>query len=479
MTRRILWLVVLTIIMGFASNTYAFFETYGAGSRARAMGNAFTAIADDFSAPFYNPAGLAQNSGNRFTMEYFYCKPDLEVKNAATGKDLVAMDQNDNVLYRPVEGYGGSPDVMAPLIGIEMDVNQIVQSVYKIPFNVQMGILLGIPENLTKAWEMLPDHPDMPHFISYGDTVDHANLHIAGAAEIIEGFFYVGAGGVLNIAAEADMMSPEITFEMDEPTVLHGVLSANIGVDFQAGVLLTPFDKMVRFGAAWKEESYLIIDPLNVLAQIPVGLDLLMIPLASNSLVSYRPQEFDFGLAVVLEEMPMTDMLPLPFKSLTVSMDVVLQQWSNYDYSATYKYVMSKDPLETGLTPGTIKPLDFDDTVEIRMGMIYAMNDNISGMIGYQQLKTPIPDQSQRFTNYIDMDRNEYSMGGTYKFTDLPFSVSGAITYTTFDGYFVDNENVTGLAWGGDPDPAEGGQESFIVSDGSVITVSMGGSFRF
>ena len=55
-------------------------ETGGLGARATAMGGAFTAVADDFSAAYYNPAGLAQIEGYSISIEYLLVLPQIYVQ---------------------------------------------------------------------------------------------------------------------------------------------------------------------------------------------------------------------------------------------------------------------------------------------------------------------------------------------------------------------------------------------------------------
>ena len=59
--RKGFWIVVLLAL--FLSSSLAWagnVDTYGIGAKATALGGAFTARADDFSAMYYNPAGIAQ-----------------------------------------------------------------------------------------------------------------------------------------------------------------------------------------------------------------------------------------------------------------------------------------------------------------------------------------------------------------------------------------------------------------------------------
>lgn len=53
-----LWIVVAALL-GSARLSFGAFEDQGAGARVPGMGNAFTAVADDLYAIYYNPAGLA------------------------------------------------------------------------------------------------------------------------------------------------------------------------------------------------------------------------------------------------------------------------------------------------------------------------------------------------------------------------------------------------------------------------------------
>jgi len=72
---RLIKIILLILLMGATSvslvvNSWADFEDLGVGARPIGMGNAYTALADDVNAVYYNPAGLAQLDECQFTSGY-------------------------------------------------------------------------------------------------------------------------------------------------------------------------------------------------------------------------------------------------------------------------------------------------------------------------------------------------------------------------------------------------------------------------
>ena len=59
--------------------------TYGFGSRAAGMGGAVAANVSDFSANYYNPAGLADENGIRIGVGYFYAENALRIDDRDVG----------------------------------------------------------------------------------------------------------------------------------------------------------------------------------------------------------------------------------------------------------------------------------------------------------------------------------------------------------------------------------------------------------
>ncbi|MFH1860157.1 MAG: PorV/PorQ family protein [bacterium] len=77
-----IWLcmIILVVIAGICearSDTAAEFLTFGVGARAAGMGEAFTAAADDSTAVYWNPAGLACQSQRSIALMHNNLYPDI------------------------------------------------------------------------------------------------------------------------------------------------------------------------------------------------------------------------------------------------------------------------------------------------------------------------------------------------------------------------------------------------------------------
>jgi long-chain fatty acid transport protein len=112
--------------MAYASG----FNIYEAGARATALGGAFTATADDGSAIFYNPAGLAFLEGTRIDLNAMPILPDARFTGltppepAATGqtRDLTFLIPGAYFTHNPGSGLAYGIGVCAPFgLGVEWE----------------------------------------------------------------------------------------------------------------------------------------------------------------------------------------------------------------------------------------------------------------------------------------------------------------------------------------------------------------------
>jgi long-chain fatty acid transport protein len=82
MKKIVLFLLVLGVSFMAAASGIAIPEQ---GSKASAMGNAFVATADDPTALFYNPAGMAFLEGKKFTLNLTYIRPEIKYDSPTLG----------------------------------------------------------------------------------------------------------------------------------------------------------------------------------------------------------------------------------------------------------------------------------------------------------------------------------------------------------------------------------------------------------
>ena len=103
-------IVLLGLILNliFFENIYCAFERINGGSRAEALGGAFTACADDYNSVFYNPAGLSRLQDKEISFFYLIpyglkelgtkcCAFAVPFKNSGLG---MVLQQMGTELYR-------------------------------------------------------------------------------------------------------------------------------------------------------------------------------------------------------------------------------------------------------------------------------------------------------------------------------------------------------------------------------------------
>ncbi len=101
-----------TVMMAEAAGTSAAqFLKMGAGARAASMGNAYTAVADDVTAGYWNPAGLSQITESQISVmhneglvdtKYEYFAAATRMQKAAIGVNIYSMN------YGSIDRYDNS-----------------------------------------------------------------------------------------------------------------------------------------------------------------------------------------------------------------------------------------------------------------------------------------------------------------------------------------------------------------------------------
>ncbi len=450
-------------------------DTIGIGVRATSMGEAFVAIADDYSATYYNPAGLGQLTDVfKLTVDFMYPAVGFDVKKLSDGQDLQSIELGRE-MWNPTETAAGDDlddiDHNRPIIGISANLNKIC-SALNIPKNLTLGMIVMLPNNIHQALVITDFVPDIPKFSRYGDVDEQVFMAFGLGVEWIEKLLYFGLSAKMEIYGDGFVNNQSANILPQGPTpgqpVTEEALVFQMQIDWRTfarlnpmlGVLYTPLDEKLKIGFTYREKSRYKIGPVNLMMNYGSGSQQQSVDIPWNGTVdyylAYQPQEWALGVAY-------------DFDSFTVSLGLEFQKWSKFDWSYTYQfYYYPPDPRISGYAPDGP---DFDDIYNISVGFEYKYNDDITIMAGYQNAPTPVPDQSERVTNYLDMDRDIFSIGATYSLIEDFIKIGGMFEYMLCDDYEVYKNNVVGISW---PEPLSDlqAQESYEVS-GDVYVIGI------
>ena len=347
-------------------------EVFGLSPKATGMGNAFTAVADDFSACYYNPAGLAQNDHHLFTLGYVFCQPRLK-QYLLSNPNLPNISEEVN--YRSV------------IFGTMVDLTRIMNTR---GHNLVLGVAATVGDNFRAAWRLHDWNPEVPRFMRYGDYMNRAHVYSAVGLEVFKDRLYVGAG----INFWQDIAIPNMELKMDLFT--QDVLSRESDIDGDAefspiaGILVKPFPWLslaYSYRGEWSQDM-----PANLTDILTVGPIEIPVHIRFSARDYFLPWNMTAAMAVK------------PLERLLVSVDVTYYHWSD---------------LELLLWEGRYPT--WENTLLPRLGVEYEALDNLFLRFGYYYEESPIPDQSNMPSNHLDFNKHVVSTGLGYSFTKLPF----------------------------------------------------------
>jgi long-chain fatty acid transport protein len=411
------------------------------------MGGAFTAMADDYSATYYNPAGLAQAKETSLSFGIIQPIHTMEITFLDTGEDIEFTDNRGVQYNNPTEGNDGDNfNTRYPMLGLSLNINTLLKGKIDIPINIQAGIFAGLPGNFNHMFTLNTTPPDVPTAIAFGDQIEHFSAALGLGFEVKENLIYFGLGTLIG----AEMAGPyPLTVYDAIPQAQVSVLLTQADAPtykvlaYTAGVLITPFNQKLKIGASYKEQIDTVkVDFTPVIPFTSEGFPMQNMRVAVDFIVGFTPEQFNFGVAYV-------------FDTFTLSVDLKMKKWSDYPYSNMFYILYHVDKLEmTWANKGYEDPgsPDFDDITDIGVGVEYRRSDKLVFTAGYEYRPTPVPEQSFMISNYIDMDKDVFSLGVNYKVNSW-LKIGGLVQYmmlTDFKVYKTGSEQ--GFAWGWDSD---------------------------
>jgi long-chain fatty acid transport protein len=363
-------------LLGVASARANPFDLYGFGPRAMGMGGAFTSLADDYTATYYNPAGLTVRRKVHFGIGLQSALPALTVERQRPNPQIATAD--------PPNHLGVALGILFPLGG-------------KIQHRIAFAVGLYVPTAGLFRLETVDQQ--RPQFYMYQSLAEKLVIAPALAFRLTD---QLSAGVGLQVLA--DLAGPA-AFSVD--LVNRRVTQTNLQVDLTpsaaltAGLMLGPFAGF-RFGVAYR-------GALSLKYNIPATLSLESLgdlALRIHGTAAWTPDQLSLGASYELKS-----------PRLRFAFDLVWARWDAAPDPATKLKVDASGEVIDRLGLG--QALDFQtselplgavSTWTPRLGVEWTLSDHWALRGGYFYRPTPLPRQNG-FTNYLDNDAHGFSAG--------------------------------------------------------------------
>lgn len=333
------------------------------GMKAASMGGAFTGIASDASASFYNPAGMSF----------------IEYSQISAG-----------AVFRI-----GSTSYLSPYSGNSDMTNQFSTSFHlygvgKINEKASVGLSINTPYCLRSSW----DENWTGRFIVRETKL--SATYIQPSVSYLFGEKFSAAVGPI-IAIGKNYHTRALPYSSTAGEVGAELDGNSTGFGFNIGLFLNANDNF-RVGLNYRSSVKMKVDEGDVtFSNVP------------SSLVDEFPASTTFSNEYTL---PSVISLGTSFnlvRELIIGIDVSYTTWSSFD---TLEFDFKDEPqLDYG------RGMYYENTFAIRLGAEYKVSDKLAVRAGIAFDQTPVPDEYLSPAN-PDADKFAFSAGGSIMFTE-------------------------------------------------------------
>lgn len=381
-------------VLAASTASGAGFGIFEQGSKAMGMAGAYTAQADDPSAIFHNPAGLAFQHERDFAVGFTWIRStEADFQGAAPFPGAGVTAEQETLSEFPPHAYWVEP------------INN----------RVTFGLGLNSPFGLVTEWQ--PDFPG--RFISR-----KAALRVIDVNPVIawqSGNLGV-AVGVIGRFSDVELIQHVAQLNPFTQTV-QDVATLTLESDFESGYgfnvgVLHRYNNSFSWGLSYRSKVEVDYAGDGRLSQNPTGTP--FDPILAAALPFGEPIAVETGL-----EFPDQASLGLLFAlspNVRLETDVNWTGWSSFD-------VLEIDFTDDQL-PDAERPQNWDDAMNYRVGLSWTAPSGNQWRFGYVFDETPQPEEAIS-PLLPDADRNGFTIGYGWQGNKTSFDV--AAMYLDFD----------------------------------------------
>ncbi len=362
------------------------FQINEQSARAMAMGGAFTGLANDASAAYFNPAGMTQLSG----------------WNLSLGTTIIAPYGSFRGVYPETTEYELQQQTFTPINFYA--VGQLTDKLF-------VGFSVNNPFGLGTRWDD-----------------DWVGKYIAVDTELKTFYFGLNLAYKINdmisIAAGLNYAYGDVTIMkyVPLPDPLAGDFKLTLegddtAIGYNVSVFIKPSDAL-SFGISFRSDTPFEFEGTATSEDYPTQLEGLL-PAGGITAAFTAPMNISTGLAWHANE------------KLTLTADYQYVGWSSYDKIEIV--------FEDGTTSESVR--DYDNSWTARFGGEYNYSDALDLRAGFLYDKNPVKDELVE-PSLPDADRMGFNVGLGYKFNEK-FGMDIAYMYLRFAERTITNSEVS------------------------------------
>ncbi|MCA9772419.1 MAG: outer membrane protein transport protein [Myxococcales bacterium] len=374
-------ILAATVVVGVAPARASWQDLYGFGARSMALGGAVTASVDDYSAVYYNPAGLML--GRDFSAA------------------IARVELFNNLKLNGRSFNTSSADVSGTLGGLQLRQRWFDR------LHLGFGTGFFVPDQgVIKAEEISPNEP---RAVLLHNRSQRVAINFAGAVEVFPNFYF-GSG----FSLFADLTGKGVDIDA---SLLTGKAEADVEIKIKQkiapffGAIWQPMDRL-RVGASYRGEQDINLDiptkanlGVDPGAPPPAGDLGIIATLGVSDSFFWTPLEVSGGVAVAVTD------------NLTLMADLTWYQWSHFPALSPEVILEASGVLAALLEiPGTTPParVRMKDTLVPRFGVEYWWLDlpyiDLALRGGYAFFDSPVKSGDGNVA-FLDSDRHLVTAG--------------------------------------------------------------------